>query len=225
MSSQNHYQSLTRQYLRQIEKTAISGLPPFEAHGRDIILVDDHNLDLAVHNLLQARYVGFDTESKPTFRKGEKSQGISLIQLCTSEVCYLFQTRRISDITPIGKVIGHSKSIKIGVGLRDDMTKLRELFKCEPESIVDLNKIFRSFGRKNNIGSKQLVALVLKQRLRKSKRASTSNWSVEQLSPMQIQYAADDAFSSVDVYLKLREAFRPCAKFMDRDAMRMLDLE
>jgi len=225
MSTQSQYQTLARQYLRQIDKTAIDTLPPFESHGRKIILVNDHNLDLAVHDLMQARYVGFDTESKPTFRKGEKSTGIALIQICTHETCYLFQMRHISDITPMGKIIGHAKIIKIGVGLRDDLTKLRELFKCQPESIVDLSKIFRSFGRKNSIGSKQLVALVLKKRLRKSKRATTSNWAVDTLSPMQIQYAADDAFSSVDVYLKLREVFASCAKFMDRNAMRMLDLE
>ena len=217
------YQSLVKHYVSQIDKTVIAGLPCFEHHGREVILVNDHNLVHAVHDLLQARYLGFDTESKPNFKKGEKSNGISIIQISSSTRCYIFQMHKITDATALGEVVMHQNSLKIGVGLKDDLKKLRNDYKFHPGGFVDLGTIFRAFGRRNSVGSKQLVALVLNQKLRKSKRATTSNWAVEKLSPLQLEYASDDAFSSVDVYLKLREVFEPYTEHLDERILKLLD--
>jgi len=218
------YQALVKHYTSQIDKTVIAGLPCYEDHSREVVLVDDHNLDLAVHDLLQARYLGFDTESKPNFKKGEKSNGISIIQISSEHICYIFQMKKISDASALAKLIMHDKNIKIGVGLGDDLSKLRSDFGFHPNGFVDLGKIFRAFGRRNSVGSKQLVALVLQQKLRKSKRATTSNWAVERLSALQIEYASDDAFSSVDVYLKLRTVFQPYSELLDKHVLKLLDL-
>ncbi len=218
------YQTLVKHFTRQLDKATISGLPRYEDHHREVILVDDHNLDLAVHDLLTESYLGFDTESKPNFKKGEKSNGISLIQISSAIRCYLFQVNKLTDISVLGKVVGHPKIIKVGVGLRDDHTKLSKNFEFHAQAFVDLGIIFRSFGRKNMVGSKQLVALVMNKKLRKSKRATTSNWAVEKLSPLQIEYASDDAFSSVDVYLMLREVFEPYRALLDRRVLKSLDL-
>ncbi len=218
------YQSLVKHYTSQVDKTVIAGLPRFEDHGREVILVDDHNLDLAVHDLLQVRYLGFDTESKPNFKKGEKSNGISIIQISSSQKCYIFKMQKISDAAALAKLVMHEKSIKIGVGLSDDLSKLRRDYMFHPAGFIDLGKIFRAFGRRNSVGSKQLVALVLNQKLRKSKRATTSNWAVETLSPLQLEYASDDAFSSVDVYLKLRMVFKAYAALLDKRVLELLDL-
>ncbi len=218
------YQKLVKHYTSQIDKTVIAGLPCFEDHGREVILVDGHNLDLAVHDLLQARYLGFDTESKPNFKKGEKSNGISIIQISSPSKCYIFQMHKITDPAVLGGLVMHQNSIKIGVGLKDDLNKLRGDYKFNPAGFVDLGKIFRAFGRKNSVGSKQLVALVLNQKLRKSKRATTSNWAVEKLSPLQLEYASDDAFSSVDAYLRLRAEFEPYTMLLDKRVLKLLDL-
>jgi len=218
------YQNLVDHYTSQIDKITISGMPGYEDHGRKVVLVDDHNLHHAVHDLLKARYLGFDTESRPTFRKGQKSHGISIIQISSATCCYIFQMRNIADPAPLAKIIDHPQIIKIGVGLKGDRSQLKSNFHFHPAAFVDLAPIFKPLGRKNDAGSKQLVALVLKQRLRKSKRASTSNWAVEKLTPAQMQYASDDAFSSVDVYLRLREAFRPYRNLLDKDVLMLLDL-
>ncbi|MFC1747485.1 3'-5' exonuclease [Pseudomonadota bacterium] len=218
------YQALVKHYASHIDKPVIAGLPCYEDHGRDVVLVDDKNVDHAVHDLLQSHYLGFDTESKPTFKKGERSHGISIIQISSPDTCYIFQMRNISDATVLGKIIGHQKIIKVGVGLKDDLNKLRTRYQFHPAAFVDLGTIFRAFGRRNSVGSKQLVALVLNKKLRKSKRATTSNWAVEKLSPLQIAYASDDAFSSVDVYLKLRAVFESHVALLDKHVLKLLDL-
>jgi RNA polymerase sigma factor for flagellar operon FliA len=218
------YRALVQHFSSQLDTLAIAGLPCYEGHGRAVILVDDHNLHLAVHELLQERYLGFDTESKPTFQKGEVSSGIAIMQISSPTTCYIFQMRRIGDATALGEIIGQPQIIKIGVGLKDDLNKLRSRYKFHPNAFVDLGLIFRAFGRRNSIGSKQLVALVLKQRLRKSKSATTSNWAAERLSPLQIEYASDDAFSSVDAYLRLRELFAPYTALLDKGVAKLLDL-
>lgn len=221
---QAEYRTLVQHYTSQVDKLAIADLPCYEEHGREVILVDDHNLALAVHDLLQQRYLGFDTESKPTFQKGEVSSGIAIMQISSNSRCYIFQMRKIADATALGEIIGHPQIVKIGVGLKDDLNKLRSRYKFSPNAFVDLGLIFRAFGRRNSIGSKQLVALVLNQRLRKSKSATTSNWAAEKLSPLQIEYASDDAFSSVDVYLKLREVFAPYTALLDGRVLKLLGL-
>lgn len=218
------YQNLVDHYTSQIDKITISGMPSYEDHGRKVVLVHEHNLHHAVNELLDARYLGFDTESRPTFRKGQKSHGISIIQISSATCCYIFQMRNIADPTPLTKIIDHPQIIKIGVGLKGDRSQLKSNFHFHPTAFVDLAPIFRPLGRKNDAGSKQLVALALQQRLRKSKRASTSNWAVEKLSPAQMQYASDDAFSSVDVYLRLRAEFKPHIKRLDKDVVMWLDL-
>lgn len=218
------YHKLVKHYASQIDKAAIAGLPCYEDHSREVILVDDHNLDHAVHDLLEERYLGFDTESKPTFQKGEKSNGISVIQISSPTKCYIFQMCNIADTAVLGKIVRHQKIIKIGVGLKDDLNKLRSRYKFHPAAFVDLGTIFRAFGRRNSIGSKQLVALVMNRKLRKSKRATISNWAVEKLSPLQIEYASDDAFSSVDVYLRLRAVFEPYTALLDKRVLKLLDL-
>lgn len=225
MSDKNsEYLKLVKHYTSQIDKLVIAELPRYEEHGRDVILVDDHNLHHAVHDLLQERYLGFDTESKPTFRKGEVSSGIAIIQISSASRCYIFLLNKITDLSPLGEIIGSQKIFKIGVGLKDDLNKLRSKHKFNPAAIVDLGIIFRTFGRRNSLGSKQLVALVLNKRLRKSKSATTSNWAAATLSPMQIEYASDDAFSSVDAYLKLREIFSSYTEHLDKSVVKLLDL-
>ncbi len=221
----SEYHTLVKHYASQIDKAVIAGLPRYEDHGRDVILVDDRNLSSAVHDLLKARYLGFDTESKPTFRKGQKSHGISIIQISSPSKCYIFQMRNIASPDLLGDVVGHQKIIKIGVGLKDDLGKLRSGYEFYPAAFVDLGTIFRGFGRRNSVGSKQLVALVLNKRLRKSKSATTSNWAAEKLSSLQIEYAADDAFSSIDVYLRLRAVFEPYAALLDKRVLKLLDLQ
>ena len=220
----SQYRQLVKYYAGQIDKMAIAELPRYEEHGRDVVLVDDKNSHQAIADLLKQRYLGFDTESKPVFQKGATGSGISIVQISSLDRCYIFLLNSIADSAVLGEFVNNQNIIKVGVGLKDDLSKLRGQCKLHPVAFVDLGTIFKTFGRKNSIGSKQLVALVLQKQLRKSKSVTTSNWAAATLSPMQIAYASDDAFSSIDAYLRLREVFVPYVEQLDRGVLRLLDL-
>ena len=217
------YTDLTNKFVQQMDKSEILTLPIYEKHKREVIMVDDTNLLSSIEDINKVRYLGFDTESKPVFRRGQPKSKISLMQIATTEKCYIFQMAKITDRDSIGELIENKNLLKIGIGLGEDINKLKNELGYKLNSIVDLSSLFRCFGRKNRIGTKQLVALVLNENIKKSKKMSTSNWATKKLSHSQIIYASDDAFSSVDAYIKLREILLPYKNYMNSKLLKMLD--
>lgn len=144
---------------------------------------------------------GFDTESKPTFTKGEISTGPHLIQLATFDTAYLFQVSPeiLAFLSPI---FANPKQLKVGFGLKND-THLFRKKGIELNGIVDLAKAFKSFGVEHQIGVRNAMALLFKVDFHKNKKISTSNWSKKKLSPEQIHYAAADAYAPVLIFQEL----------------------
>lgn len=153
------------------------------------------------HELSAATLFGFDTESKPTFRKGEVSTGPHLIQLATAEKAYLFQvnTETIEFLTPI--LASHTQ-MKVGFGLKNDALLFRKKG-IELNNTVDLATCFSIYGFKNSLGVKNAMALLFQIDFNKNKKISTSNWSKNSLSAEQIGYAAADAYAAFLVYAEL----------------------
>ena len=151
--------------------------------------------------LKNAALLGFDTESKPTFTKGEVATGPHLIQLATLEQAYLFQ---VSDeiLEFLKPVLANRAQIKAGFGLKNDAHLFRKKG-IELNSVIELSKCFKSFGLNNPVGLKNAIALLFQQNFPKSKSVSTSNWSKKQLNPQQIAYAAADAYAPVLVFEEL----------------------
>ncbi|MGE8541993.1 3'-5' exonuclease [Acinetobacter sp. ANC 3813] len=151
--------------------------------------------------LKHAVVLGFDTESKPTFNKGEVATGPHLIQLATLEQAYLFQ---VSDeiLEFLKPVLANRAQIKTGFGLKNDAHLFRKKG-IELNSVIELSKCFKTFGLNNPVGLKNAVALLFQQNFPKSKSVSTSNWSKKQLSPQQIAYAAADAHAPVLIFEEL----------------------
>jgi RNA polymerase sigma factor for flagellar operon FliA len=151
--------------------------------------------------------VGFDTESKPTFQKGEESTGPHLVQLATDDVAYLFQVGRpavaAAALFAVRSVLESTAILKVGFGLGDDLRRLRGRFGIEPANVLDLSTALRR-GERNTLGAKTAVARYFGQRLQKSKRITTTNWALPTLSEKQILYAADDAHVALRVYRRWR---------------------
>ena len=151
--------------------------------------------------LQQAAVLGFDSESKPTFSKGEIATGPHLIQLATLERAYLFQVN--AEILEFLKPIFASRDqIKVGFGLKNDAHLFRKK-EIELNSILELSKCFGSFGLNNPVGLKNAMALLFQVNFPKSKSISTSNWSKKHLSEQQIAYAAADAYAPVLIFEEL----------------------
>lgn len=158
---------------------------------------------LALAALSAMDVIGFDTESKPTFMKGEVSTGPHLIQLATDEVAYLFQigTAAPDSLLAVLKPVLESPAIlKVGFGLQDDVKRLRAKLGIDTLNVLDLSTALRKKGERNTLGAKTAVARFFGQKMSKSKKITTTNWAMPRLSEKQILYAADDAHVALKIY-------------------------
>ena len=158
----------------------------------------------AMAALTAADVVGFDTESKPTFAKGEKSTGPHLVQLATDDTAWLFQVGAAplrAELQAVLRAVLESPDIlKVGFGLGDDLRRLQGKLGIETRNVLDLSTALRRRGERNTLGAKTAVARFFSQALTKSKRITTTNWALPRLSEQQIQYAADDAHVALKLY-------------------------
>ena len=157
----------------------------------------------ALTALSAADVIGFDTESKPTFAKGEVSTGPHLVQLATDRMAYLFQTAtpaaNATALIVLKPVLESDRILKVGFGLGDDVRRLRTKLGIEPRNVLDLSTALRR-GERNSLGAKSAVARFFGQRLPKSRRITTTNWAMPRLSEKQVLYAADDAHVALRIY-------------------------
>ena len=184
-------------------------LPPYDgiklAHVR--LVKTDKDAAEALAALSAMDVLGFDTESKPTFLKGEVSTGPHLVQLATDEAAYLFQigaSPALDALNAVLKAVLESRTIlKVGFGLQDDVKRLRIKLGIDTANVLDLSTALRK-GERNTLGAKTAVARFFGQKLQKSKKITTTNWALPRLSEKQILYAADDAHVALKIYRRWR---------------------
>jgi RNA polymerase sigma factor for flagellar operon FliA len=180
-------------------------LPPYLGiEIADVQMVVTPEQAVAARDALRAcDAIGFDTESKPTFTKGEQSTGPHLIQFSTDRKAYLFQIRDSTDPhirAALLAVLEPPLPLKIGFGLSDDVKRLHAKLDIRAGGIVDLSVVLRTPGQRNDLGAKTAVAKFFGLKLQKSKKISTTNWALPRLNEKQILYAADDAQVALRVY-------------------------
>lgn len=183
-------------------KEEIAALPPFEGLQLSHIhvLKSQTQIEFATRTLREARFVGFDTESKPVFTKDAVRDGPHIIQLATLEHAFIVQVGADSTHEFLKSVIESSDVVKVGFGLKSDRGPLRTKLGIRLAEAVDLAPIVRKLGYRQAVGVKAAVAIVLGQKLQKSKSVTTSNWALAKLRPNQLQYAADDAVAALRVF-------------------------
>jgi ribonuclease D len=183
------------------DKEAIALLPEFPRLGLDrITLVNTgQQAHLAHDALIASRAWGFDTESKPTFRVGEASDGPHVLQLSTGERAWVFQLHA-AECRAAADLLARPGIAKAGFGLGDDRKRIIQKFGVEPADILELNTIFKAQGYRKEMGVKGAVAVLFNQRFQKSKKAATSNWANPHLSESQLIYAANDAYAAYRVW-------------------------
>jgi ribonuclease D len=179
-------------------------LPPYLGIAlADIRLVRTAGEAQAAQDALLAHdAIGFDTESKPTFVKGQSSDGPHLVQFADEHTAWLFPVGPdVAALLPVLKAILEStRTLKVGFGLSDDVKRLRAKLGIEPARVADLSSALRVPGQKHDLGAKSAVAKYFGRKLQKSKKISTTNWAAPRLSDKQLQYAADDAQVALRVY-------------------------
>jgi ribonuclease D len=191
MGNKTYQENITVEELAECELSWFKG---------EIVLVDDLKTFYEVFpRLLGNNLLGFDTETKPSFKKGKKNI-VSLIQLSTGNLACLFRINKIGFPEELIKLLSDPAVIKAGVAVHDDIRFLKGVKKFSPEGFVDLQSFVREYGIQSS-GLKKLAAIVLGFRI--SKRQQVTDWEAGKLTDAQQIYAATDAWVCYEVYKKL----------------------
>jgi len=185
---------------RSITKDEIKELPIEKFEGQIILIDQVENAAEAFAEIAIEKVIGIDTETKPAFKKGVFHK-TALIQIATTKKVFLFRLNKIGFPKQLAQLLSNPQIEKIGIAVIQDMKELRQQFiSFESKEVVDLNILCKNMGFEN-IGAKNLSALVLGHNI--SKRQQTSNWETPVLSDAQMNYAATDAWICREIYLKL----------------------
>ncbi|OFX32514.1 MAG: hypothetical protein A2X08_05390 [Bacteroidetes bacterium GWA2_32_17] len=188
-------------FLQNISREEIIKLPLGFFNG-EIVLVDNQKkLEAAVNFLKKQDLLGFDTETKPAFKKGQKNK-VALLQISTIKKAFLFRINNLDNFQKLFNIFGNSNITKIGADIGQDMRVLQKISPFTPQGFIDIQKYTGNFGILDN-GLKKLAAIVLKIRISKSQQLT--NWEAETLTEKQMIYAATDAWVCLKIYQTLNK--------------------
>ena len=183
-----------------ISKEEIAKMPPALFPGRIIVVQNASEARKAVSYLSDFPLLGFDTETRPSFRKGHMHK-VSLIQISTEDTCFLFRINQTGFLDPIKELLQNENITKIGLSIHDDFKMLHKLSDFTPQNFVELQQYVKKFNIQD-ASLQKIYAIVFGKRVSKSQRLS--NWEAETLSEAQKKYAATDAWACIEIYKRLR---------------------
>ncbi len=185
---------------RAISREEMAKLPIRRYEGEVCLVTTPQDLARALADIRQESVVGFDTETRPSFRKGE-SHPTCLVQMATASTVYLFQLRRPEIFPILAEMLVEPRIVKAGVALAHDLRSLKLVFPFVEQGVLDLGAVARRAGF-GQTGLRNLAGITLGYRIPKGTR--TSNWAAAQLSAQQITYAATDAWVCRELFLRFQ---------------------
>ena len=180
-------------------KEELSALP-IEKYTKKVVVVDnEEDAEEAVKHLSRFKMIGFDTETRPAFKKGVQYQ-VALIQLATEETTYLFRINCMGFPPSLKKLFENPAVTKIGLSLKDDFAALRRLGLSRFEAFIELQNLVQKFHITNQ-ALRGIYGVLFGKRISKSQRLT--NWEAPELSEAQKEYAALDAWACLRIYIHL----------------------
>lgn len=189
-------------FATKISNEEVAALPVARFDGEIILVENEDALERACEYLLKQRVLGFDTETRPSFTPKYVNK-VSLLQLSTSERCYLIRLCRVGMSRSLVKVLERSNIAKVGVAVSGDITSLHKIAGFTPRGFVELQNEVVKFGIEE-LGLRKMASIVLGARVSKAQRLS--NWEAASLTAQQQMYAATDAWACLKIYESLRSA-------------------
>jgi ribonuclease D len=186
-------------YADSISNEEITNLPKLLFTGEIAIANSPEDIEMYLPRIMSEPIAGFDTETKPSFRKGETNQ-IALIQLAIPNFALLIRVRQTGVTPSLISYFESEKYLKVGAAIRDDLKGLKRQRGFEPKGFIDLQAEVPKFGIAS-VSVRKMAAIVLQVRVSKSQQLS--NWEAPVLSEPQMQYAALDAWACREIYMKL----------------------
>ncbi len=186
-------------FYEKIPKDVLNELPVRSFEGDIFFIETKEQVQEASKFLKQEKILGFDTETRPAFKKGI-TYSVSLLQLATSDKAFLFKLKKTGMPVCLKEILEDETIIKTGAAVRDDLKALKKIKKFIPGGFVELQTFSDEFGIKDN-GLKKLAGNLLGFRI--SKGARLTDWSKDVYTESQLKYAATDAWVSYEIYKKL----------------------
>jgi ribonuclease D len=191
-----------KQIKDKITKAEIAAMPKVEFPGRIYVIYTEADTDKAVAYLMNQQIVGVDTETRPSFKRGQTHK-VALMQISTQDTCFLFRLNKIGMPESLQKFLV-SDTLKIGLSLKDDFQVIRRRkdVHAEEGNWIELQDYVSRFGIEDR-SLQKLYANLFGEKISKSQRLS--NWEAESLTEAQMKYAATDAWACVQIYNCLQE--------------------
>jgi ribonuclease D len=190
---------MTRNYNESITDDEVRKLPLLQFEGRVTLVDNMESYHRAMGEIERPSVLGFDTETRPSFKKGRRYK-VALLQLADNHRAWLFRLNMIGLPPELTGLLSDRNIIKTGVAIRDDIKALRSLSHFEPHGFIDLQSVVSDHGIKE-LGLKKLSAIILGYSISKSQQVS--NWEAPALTEPQQLYAATDAWVCRRIYLTL----------------------
>ncbi|MBQ3255500.1 MAG: 3'-5' exonuclease domain-containing protein 2 [Rikenellaceae bacterium] len=197
--------SIEQKFAPTITNEQTATLPAIRFEGKVQIVDTEQGLIEACNYLSQHSVIGFDTETRPSFKAGITNR-VALIQLSTPERCYLFRLCRMKFGRELQRLLENPDIKKVGADVAGDIRSLNQLRHIRAAGFIDLQTIAPQWGIEEK-SLRKLSAIVLGKRVSKAQRLS--NWEAAQFTEQQISYAATDAWVCLEILAKL-EATPKC---------------
>ncbi len=186
--------------VRAISREEMAQLPIRRYEGEVCLIATRGDLERALADIRQEGVIGFDTETRPAFKKGE-SPLPCLVQAATARAVSLFQLREPDVFQVLAELLAQPRTVKVGVALANDLRPLKQLFPFVEQNVLDLGVVARRCSL-TQTGLRNLAGIFLGFRIPKGAR--TSNWAAPRLSAAQITYAATDAWACRELFLQFQ---------------------
>jgi ribonuclease D len=181
---------------RRINKEDLEDMPKAAFPGKIFVVQTDAEAKKAINYLTSQTVVGIDSETRPSFAKGQ-SYKVALLQISSEECCFLFRLSHTGLTPPLIGLLENPSVIKVGLSLRDDFLMLRKRAPFKQQSCIDLQDYVHTFGIQDK-SLQKIYAILFREKISKSQRLS--NWDTDELTPAQQLYAATDAWSCLKIY-------------------------
>jgi len=183
------------------DKKAINALPREVFEGRIIVVISPAEAEKAVDYLLHQRILGFDTETRPSFKKGVRYE-VSLLQVATHDTCFLFRLNVLGMSSAIIRLLEDTKVLKIGLSWHDDLMMLHRRSSFEAGTFLDIQNLVGELGIEDK-SLQKLYANLLGKKISKTQRLT--NWEHDVLDEKQKMYAATDAWACIRLYEEIED--------------------